>query len=123
VENLEKVGRGLSAVTMIHQHSTHLAGLAAQAAAPKPCTTCPKGGMTIIGPETGKVKEWIVFKGLAPPGPMTLWSQAHQETKPFYPDPHTGVWSNTLWFSVPGEYDIIAKSGNLKASTTIKILP
>lgn len=116
------MSRGLGAAVSIHQHSTYL-GNAVQNLAKKPkhCQSCPKE-LTISGPKTGKVKQWIVFSGSSPPGSITLWSQAHRETKPFYPDKQ-GIWRNTLWFSKPGIYDIYAKSGNLTASAKISIVP
>lgn len=121
IDTMENVARGLSAASAIHQNASYLGKTVQKVAGAKPCSNCPKGGLAIIGPKSGKVGEWIPFHGLAPPGPLVLYSQQHPETKPFLPNAKTGEWSNVLWFSEKGEYDVNVRSGSLRADTHITI--
>lgn len=121
VDGLMKTAQAASAVSTLHQNAKYLYN-EAQKALPenKPCTTCPKK-LSIVGPDTGVKDQWIRFTGTSPPGILTLYSQVHPETKPFYPDPKTGVWQNFLYFTKAGRYEVVVKNNDLSAKCYITI--
>lgn len=122
IDSLGKAAQALESAASVHRNATYFHKTVKEAVKPKPCTDCGKRGFVMVCPKTGKVGQWLVFKGLAPVGTtVTLWSDVHRETKPLYPDPKTGEWNRTLYFSNVGEYLIVAKS-SVKGVDQVKCL-
>ena len=119
VDSLSKTAQAMGAATAIHQHSKYLYNQAKTATGKQPCTSC-KDKLVMVLPKTGQVNEWIRLRGISPPGIVNIYSSAlHERT--VIPNPTTGLWYTTLRFSVPGEYRVIAKNGDLEAEDIIQI--
>ena len=117
VDSLTKTAQAMSAATSIHQHGQYLY-TQLQKTKP-PCTTCKKE-LTLNIQKNGNVNEWIRLNGTSPPGIVHIYSSAQHE-RTVIPNAKTGVWYTTLRFSVPGEYQVIARNGEAEATATIQI--
>lgn len=113
IDTIKNVADGADAVKRIHDSGKYFAEeYIAPAMKKKPA----RREVSIHAPETVRVNQSVTLHGTGT-GMVSLYSGNHLERE-LYPDKN-GEWYIRLYFSVPGEYIMIAKDYYAEAKATV----
>ena len=116
IDTIKNVADGADAVKRIHDNGKYFAE---EYIAPAMKKNAARREVSIHAPETVRVNQSVTLHGTGT-GMVSLYSGDHLERE-LYPDKN-GEWYIRLYFSVPGEYIMVAKDyyGEAKATVTAK---
>ena len=113
IDTIKNVADGADAVKRIHDNGKYFAE---EYIAPAMKKNAARREVSIHAPETVRVNQSVTLHGTGT-GMVSLYSGNHLERE-LYPDKN-GEWYIRLYFSVPGEYIMIAKDYYAEAKATV----